>query len=303
MKRILICGSNGLLGQRLALMLGNRTEYEVLNTSHHRSFVFDHHLFDYTQLDLTRKSDVKSLISSFQPDVILNAAAATNVDWCESHREEAWNINVLGAEHLVEGARKVGARLIHVSTDYVFDGKSAPYTEQAKPSPINYYGKTKLAGENAIRIADIQYSIVRTVVVFGSGQRVKRNFALWVVDSLRKGEAIRCADDQISTPTFVGDLAHGIIRIAELGKTGLYHIAGSERTSRFDFARKIAEAFNLEGSGISPVSTSELYQTAARPLDTTLVTLKAETELGLKTSDITQGITLLKRELNTAGKN
>jgi len=114
MKRVLICGSNGLLGQRLALMLGGRTEYEVLNTSHHRSFVFDDRLFDYTQLDLTRKSDVKSLISSFQPDVIMNAAALTNVDWCEDHREEAWNVNVVGVENLVEAARKVDARVIRL---------------------------------------------------------------------------------------------------------------------------------------------------------------------------------------------
>ncbi|HEX9614728.1 MAG TPA: dTDP-4-dehydrorhamnose reductase [Bacteroidota bacterium] len=303
MKRILLCGSNGLLGQRLALMLGNRTEYEILNTSHHRSFVFDNHLFDYTQLDLTRKSDVKSLISSFQPDVILNAAAATNVDWCETHREEAWNVNVHGVEHLVEGARKVGARLIHVSTDYVFDGKSAPYSETDKPNPINYYGKTKLAGENAIRIADIPSAIVRTVVVFGSGQHVKRNFALWVIESLTRGEAIRCVNDQFSTPTFVGDLAHGIIKIGELEKSGLYHISGSERISRYDFGIKIAAAFNLDASLIAPVPTSELHQAAPRPQDTTLITLKAETELGLKTTDVSQGVTLLKREFQTAGKN
>src|SRR3970282_2332987 len=98
MKRILSGGSNGLLGQRVALMFGGRTEYEVLNTSHHRSFVFDDRLFDYTQLDLTRKGDVKSLISSFQPDVIMNAAALTNVDWCEDHREDVWNGNVVAVE-------------------------------------------------------------------------------------------------------------------------------------------------------------------------------------------------------------
>src|SRR3989338_2974286 len=108
MKRILICWANGLLGQRLALMLSTQTEYEVLNTSHHRSFVFDDRLFDYTQLDISRKGDVKSLISSFQPTVIINAASATNVDWCEDHREEAWNANVVGVENLIDAARQVG---------------------------------------------------------------------------------------------------------------------------------------------------------------------------------------------------
>jgi len=101
MTRVLICGSNGLLGQRLALLLCSQTQYEVLNTSHHRSFVFDRRLFDYTQLDIRSKSDTKSLISSFQPEVILNAAALSDVDWCEEHREEAWKVNVVGVENLI----------------------------------------------------------------------------------------------------------------------------------------------------------------------------------------------------------
>jgi len=275
----------------------------VLNTSHHRSFVYDHRLFDYTQLDLTRKSDVKSLISSFQPDVIMNAAGATNVDWCETHREEAWNVNVRGVEHLIEGARKVGARLIHVSTDYVFDGKSGNYAEKDKPNPINYYGKTKLAGENAVRISDIDHAIVRTVVMYGYGHQVKRNFALWVIDCLKAGTSIRCVDDQVSTPTYVGDLATGILKIAELEKSGLFHIGGSERISRYDFAIRIAKHFDLDSSSIARIKSSELKQNAARPMDTTFVILKAEIELGLKPSNVGQGLTLLKREIQTAGKN
>lgn len=303
MKRIMICGSNGLLGQRLALMLGSQTEYEVLNTSHHRSFVFDHQLFDYTQLDITRKSDVKSLISSFQPDVILNAAAATNVDWCETHREEAWKVNVNGVENLVEAARKVGAKLVHVSTDYVFDGKSDHYCEDDKPDPVNYYGKSKLAGENAIRISEIPWSIVRTIVLYGHGMNVRRNFALWVIDSLKAEKPIKCVDDQIGNPTYVSDLAFGLIKIFELNRTGIYHICGCERISRYHFALKIAETFGYDPSMIQRSKSSDLYQAAPRPLTTTFVTLKAETELGLKAMDINQGLSLLKRELQIARKN
>jgi len=303
MRRFLVCGSNGLLGQRLALMLGGQTEYEVLNTSHHRSFVFDHHLFDYTQLDLTRASDVKSLVSSFQPDVIINAAGATNVDWCEEHREEAWAINVTGVEHLVEASRKVGATLIHVSTDYIFDGKTGNYREDDRPNPQNYYGKTKLAGENAIRIAGIDYAIVRTVVLYGTGYRVKRNFALWVLDNLKSGTSIRCVDDQISCPTYVSDLAFGILKIAELEKTGIFHITGSEAVSRYEFAVRIARAFGLDTGLIRRIKTSDLPQRAMRPMNTTMITLKAETELGLKASNIGQGITLLKQELQSMGRN
>lgn len=303
MRRILICGSNGLLGQHLALMLSTRTEYEVLNTSHHRSFVFDDRLFDYTQLDLTRKGDVKSLISSFQPDVIMNAAAATNVDWCEIHREDAWNVNVVGVENLVEAARKVGARLIHVSTDYVFDGKTGNYSESDQPNPINYYGKSKLAGENAIRISEIPHAILRTIVVYGHGIGVKRNFALWVIESLRAGTSIRCVDDQVGNPTFVGDLALGMIKSAELERNGLYHVCGSELVSRYGFAVAIADVFGFDAGLIQRTTSDQLSQKAARPLRTGFVTVKAEAELGLRTMNVVQGVTALKQELQASRRN
>lgn len=303
MKRILICGANGLLGQRLALMLSTQTEYEVLNTSHHRTFVFDRELFDYTQLDITRKSDVKSLISSFQPTVIINAASATNVDWCETHREEAWKANVVGVENLIEATRKVGARLIHVSTDYVFDGKQGPYKEDDRPNPISYYGKSKLAAENALRISDVPFAIVRTIVLYGNGINVKQNFALWVINSLKAGKNIRCVDDQISNPTYVNDLSFAIVKIFELNREGLYHVCGSESISRFDFAMRIAEVFDFDAGLIERVKSDSLQQTAPRPPVTGFITLKAESELGLKPMDTRQGLTLLKRELQNTRKN
>lgn len=297
MKRILICGSNGLLGQRLSLLLCNNTAYEVLNTSRERSFVFDNRLYDYTQLDITHKGDVKSLVSSFQPSVIINAAAATNVDWCETHREEAWNVNVVGVEYLVEASRKVGARLIHISTDYVFDGKNGPYAEDAKPNPISYYGKAKLASENAMRTGGIPHAIVRTIVLYGKGIEVKNNFPLWVISSLRSGQRIRCVDDQISNPTHVSDLAQAILKIFELDRAGLYHVCGRETISRYDFALKVAEVFGLDGSLIDRIKTSQLAQPAPRPMVTGFVTLKAETDLGLKLMDVKEGLTLLRSEL------
>jgi dTDP-4-dehydrorhamnose reductase len=298
MKRVLICGSNGLLGQRLSLLLSSNTAYEVLNTSRERSFVFDDRLFDYTQLDITQKGDVKSLVSSFQPSVIINAAAATNVDWCETHREEAWNINVVGVENLVEAARKVGAKLIHVSTDYVFDGKNGPYAEDDQPNPISYYGKGKLASENATRTGGIPYSIVRTIVLYGSGLQIKNNFALWVIRSLRSGERIKCVDDQISNPTHVSDLAQAILKIFELDKTGLYHVCGRETVSRYDFALQAADIFGLDSHLIARIKSSELSQPAPRPMVTGFVTLKAETELGLKLMNVKEGLMLLKSELH-----
>jgi dTDP-4-dehydrorhamnose reductase len=303
MKRILICGANGLLGQRLSLMLSTQNDYEVLNTSVERSFVYDNKLFDYNQLDVTNRSDVKSLISSFQPNVILNAAAATNVDWCESNREEAWKVNVTAVENLAEASRKVGAQLIHVSTDYVFDGKNGPYDETAKPNPLGYYGKTKLASENAIRSAAIQHTIVRTNVLYGSGIGVKANFALWIIKSLKAGKQIAVVDDQFGNPTFVGDLAMAMIKAFELNREGIFHIGGGDQLNRYDFAIQAAEVFNLDVSLIKRIKTSDLKQASPRPMVSGFITLKAETQLGMRFLTVKEGLTLLKHELQSNGRN
>ena len=297
MKRILICGSNGLLGQRLALMLSTQTDYEVLNTSRHRTFVFDHKLFDFTQLDITRRGDVRSLVSSFQPDVILNAAARTDVDWCEEHREEAWGTNTVGVENLIDAAKKVRARLIHVSSDYVFDGKGGPYREEDRPNPINYYGKTKLASENALRVSGLGYAIIRAMVMYGAGIDVKENFALWAVRRLHRGQRIRCATDQVSNPTSVTDLAFAVVRAFESREDGLFHVCGSDRLSRYEFAAQIADVFGYDPRLIEPVTTEELSQSARRPAAIGYITLKAETVLGVRPMGTRQGLALFRREL------
>jgi dTDP-4-dehydrorhamnose reductase len=303
MKRILICGANGLLGQRLSLMLSTQTDYEVLNTSVERSFVFDNILFDYNQLDITNRSDVKSLASSFQPDVIFNAAGATNVDWCESNREETWKANVTAVENLIDAARKVGAKLVHVSTDYVFDGKNGPYDEEAKPHPIGYYGKTKLASENAVLTSEIQHTILRTIVLYGNGIGVKPNFPLWVISSLKSGKQINVVDDQIGNPTYVGDLALAMIKSFELNRSGIFHIGGGEQLSRFDFALLIANVFNLDRSLIRCIKTRDLHQASPRPMLSGFITLKAETQLGMHFLTVKEGLTLLKHELQHVGRN
>ena len=300
MKRILVVGANGLLGQQLALLFDRESKYELLNTSHHPSFSLNHRpLLDYTQLDITSKSDVKSLVTSFRADVIINAAAMTNVDVCESQRELAWKINVHGVENLVNVARTLGAKVIHVSTDYVFDGHRGPYVEEDRPNPINYYGKTKLASENVVRTGDARYAIVRTIVLYGTGIKVKPNFALWVIENLRNRKPIKAAIDQVSNPTYVHDLAFGILRIVEQEAEGIYHLSGSERLSRYEFARKIGEVLAFDTGLIEQVKTEDLCQKARRPLNTGFITLKVETELGIKPCDVTKGLTMLKRELRS----
>jgi dTDP-4-dehydrorhamnose reductase len=235
--------------------------------------------------------------------VILNAAGATNVDWCETNREEAWKANVTAVENLAEAARKVGAKLVHISTDYVFDGKNGPYDEEAKPNPVGYYGKTKLASENAVLVAEIPHTILRTIVLYGSGIGVKQNFALWVIGSLKSGKQITVVDDQLGNPTFVSDLAMAMIKSFELNRQGIFHIGGGEQLSRYDFAVKAAEIFGLDASLIKRIKTSDLNQPSPRPMLSGFITLKAETQLGMHFLNVTEGLTLLKREMHYNSKN
>ncbi|MDD8017741.1 MAG: dTDP-4-dehydrorhamnose reductase [Bacteroidota bacterium] len=303
MKRILVCGSNGLLGQKLAWMLAANSEFEVLHTSHHRNFFLAHQPLDYTQLDISNRSDVKSLVSSFRPDAILNAAAMADVDQCEKEREQAWKVNVVGVENLVEVARRINAKLVHISTDYVFDGKTPPYDEQSRVNPINYYGKTKLAGENVVLIGDIDFAILRTIVVYGTGVNVRNNFALWVIRNLQEGKNIRCFDDQISNPTHVQDLAQAMINCAVENRKGIYHTAGAEIVSRYDFALRAAEIFGLDKELIERSKSSASSFPAVRPLNTSFTIGKAKKEIHYHPMNVTQGLELLKKELQGINLN
>jgi dTDP-4-dehydrorhamnose reductase len=297
MKRILVCGSNGLLGQKLAWLFNNESDYEVLHTSHHRSFVHDRMLIDYTQLDITNRSDVKSLVTSYRPDIILNAAAMTNVDACEREKEKAWKVNVTAVENLVEVCRRIDAKLIHVSTDYVFDGKTGNYTEEDRVNPINYYGKTKLAGENVILSSGIDHAILRAVVVYGFGTNVKNNFALWVVANLNEKKNIRCVDDQISNPTNVFDLANAMKEIIDHNISGLFHICGAETVSRYDFAVRAAEVFGYDPQLIQRIKTTDLQQIAPRPLNTSMLFDKAKQAFHYHPMNVTHGLQMLQQEI------
>lgn len=296
--RVLITGCHGLLGQKVLKVFLKSTSAEILATAKEPKTFLDLKGFDYTMLDITNRSDVKNLVVYFNPDVIVNTAAYTNVDGCELNRELAWRVNVEGVRNLVHSARRVDAKLIHISTDYIFDGKNGPYDENAIPNPINYYGRTKLASENEIKIGGIRFAILRTNVLYGVGRNVKSNFALWLYNKLSSGEKIKVVTDQIGNPTYVDDLAFAILKVVEFDKEGIYNVGGRDFVSRYDFALKLAEIFSFDHELIIPVKTSELNQVAPRPLKSGLITLKAEAELGLKPYGVEDGIRQFKFELD-----
>ena len=293
--RILIIGANGMLGQRSVDFYSNLNNFELMALSIEDKPVFNG--VDYISCDITNREKVKKTVYDFCPDYIVNAAAYTNVDKSEIERECTWKLNVKAVEHIAEAARVIDAHVIHISSDYIFDGKNGPYSERAVPNPLGYYGRTKLASENALKISGSIYTILRTNVLYGTAPDSRPDFVKWVVRSLRDNEKIRIVTDQINNPTFIDDLVQAISKIVEFGKTGVYNIGGREFLSRYDFTLMIADYFQLDNLLIKPIVTKELKQAARRPLKSGLITLKAETELGYKPHTINEALTEMKREL------
>ncbi|MBK7630923.1 MAG: dTDP-4-dehydrorhamnose reductase [Ignavibacteriales bacterium] len=294
-RRILVAGANGMLGQRVVEFYSSLNDVELLSTSVEEKSVFEE--LDYLQCDISNRNDIKKIIKDFCPDFIINAAAFTNVDLSETERELAWKINVKGVEHLSESARVLDSHLIHISTDYIFDGKNGPYLENDIPNPLGYYARTKLASENVLKLSGIKYTILRTNVLYGTAKFSRPDFVKWVVDSLLTKKPIKIVDDQINNPTFIDDLVQGINKIVELQKEGIYNIGGSQFLSRFDFTLMIADYFNLDKSLISKIKTEDLNQPARRPLKSGLITIKAQSELGYWPHTIIQALELMRTEL------
>lgn len=294
--KVLLTGSNGLLGQAITSIFSRESDIELIQTSAEEKSYLDYG-YTYKTLDITQKDDVKKNVEFYEPDVIINCAAFTNVDKCETERELTWKINVDGVKNLIIAARRSGSKIVHFSTDYIFDGKNGPYIESSVPNPISFYGREKLASENSLITSDIRFTIIRTLVLFGIGNKVKPNFALWMLEELRNNRPVNIVTDQISNVTMIDDLAFGTLKIVEKDCSGIYNIAGSDILSRYDFALKMCEVFKLNKSLVMPITTAMLNQPAPRPLRSGLITLKMESELGFRTMDSLESLRLLKVQL------
>jgi dTDP-4-dehydrorhamnose reductase len=295
--RILVIGSNGMLGQRLAQYYASRRDkFELLCASIEKESAIES--VPYKTVDITDKNSVKKIILDFFPDFVINAAAYTNVDKAETEREEAWKLNVTGVENLAFYSWTIDAHLIHISTDYIFDGKNGPYIETDRPCPISYYGRTKLAAENSIRANGVRYTILRTNVLYGPAKGGKPDFVKWVINSLKENKVINIVTDQFNNPTFTDDLVNGIAKTIEFRKEGIYNIGGKEILSRYEFTQRIADYFKLDKKLIRPVLTKDLNQPAPRPLKSGLIILKASTELGYQPHSIEETFAIIKSDLN-----
>lgn len=308
--KYLITGSNGLLGQHLVKQLKEQGNHEVIATSRGDNRLKDKAGYRYVPLDIQNSDEVHHLILAEKPDVIIHGAAMTQVDDCETKKDLCWQTNVLATQYLIEAAQKTGARFLLVSTDFIFDGESGPYQEDALPNPISYYGMSKLAAEMMLLTSGLRAAIARTVLVYGIAEDMSRsNIVLWVKNSLEQGKHIRVVDDQWRTPTLVQDLAKGCRQIAEKLLQGkpqpgreeqvqVFNISGKDLLSPYDMAVKVADYFNLDASLIERADASTFSQTARRPPKTGFIIDKARRELGYEPGSFEDGLAEMAKSLS-----
>jgi dTDP-4-dehydrorhamnose reductase len=296
LNKILLTGANGLLGQKTTEVFARESDHELL-LSDIQGKAEEPRKFRYIPLDITNKELVKDCVKKHRPDIIINAAAFTNVDGCETERELSWRVNVDAVKNLIIASRISNAKVVHISTDYIFDGKNGNYDESSTANPKSFYGRGKLASENALIASGVEYTIIRTMIIYGNGTNVKQNFALWLIDQLSNDRPVTIVDDQFGQPTMVDDLGLALLRIVDRNKTGIYNLCGNEYLSRYDFSLKLADIFEFDRKLILPIKTKELNQAAERPMNSSFILLKAETELGIKPLNVTEGLYMLKHQL------
>jgi len=259
--KVLITGINGLVGNSL---------HKLLEKSDHKLFCSSRNLEGLAKyrVDVSKKDEVDSFFKSYRPDAVINTAAMANVDLCEIEKEMCWDTNVRGIQNLVEACERYGVHLTHISTDYIFDGKkeSGIYTEDDEANPQGYYAKSKLEGEKVIIGSEISYSILRTILVYGSHENL--NIVTFVKKSLEENKRINLVSDQVRMPTFVDDLSRACITASEKKVEGVFNVCGPEQMSYIEIGYRVADFFSLNKGLINHVKTSDLKQKAERPFKT-----------------------------------
>lgn len=291
-QKLLVTGASGLLGDwtvRLAESKYNVTPTDIIKPTHPNA----------VEADLTDSAGVHRLFSKVRPDIVIHAASETNVDRCETEKDRAWKINVEGTKNVAQQCQLIGAKLIYISTDYVFGGEKGLYNEEDLPNPVDFYGLTKLEGEKNSKRVSENCAVLRTSVLYGR-HPWKQDFATWVINKLKQNQEISVVNDHFNTPTLAENLSCIALEVATSDLKGIFHTSGCERISRYDFAKRIAQAFKLDSSFIKPISMKELKAwTAKRPRDSSLDTTKIQKQLRTKPLNINEGLSKLKEEMKT----
>lgn len=289
--KLLLTGANGFLGFYLSELFITEG-HELLATGRGvcRLPYTNRERFSYASMELADRSQIHELVNNFKPDQIIHAGAVGKPDDCELQPELARRINTEGTRYLLEAAHSVGASFCYISTDFVFDGLKGNYQEDDLRNPVNHYGKTKLEAELLTEKFEGDWSIIRTVLVYGKPMTGRSNLLSIVQERLRKGESYRVVNDQVRTPTYVGDLANGIARVVNRKATGVFHISGEEILTPYEMACQTAEYLKLDRSLISKTNSDTFQQPAKRPLLTGLNIQKAKQELGFSPISFAEGL-------------
>jgi len=282
-QRIAVTGASGLLGRALIPHLLAQGHEVVAGI--HQSDVETPGDATKLQLDLLNRKSIQRFVNEANPDVIIHSAAWTDVDGCEREHDKAEFLNATATEHLLEAVGELNCRVVYISTDYVFDGRSGPRSEDDPPAPINIYGLTKLQGEKAVRKAGAQHAIVRSSSFLGVGSGDRLTFVEAMVRRMKSDPPLKVAIDQRANVTPVDYLARGIAEIATNGYEGVWHVAGKDILSRFELARQLTQLFDLDEDLVEPVKFEELNRVAPRPLDGGLLSNRALTIPPISLSD------------------
>jgi dTDP-4-dehydrorhamnose reductase len=300
LKKILITGSNGLLGQAIVTtMLEENKIHLAYGCSNKRNICAALPENQFSVLDVTEYQEVLKLFKEIKPDIVIHTAGKTNVDACELHPVSCQKVNVEGARNVALASKHIGAHLIHLSTDFIFDGKAGPYDEHDEPYPQSVYGRCKLESELIVSSILPNSAIIRTALVFGWFPEMSRgNFMVWVKKSLEENREIRVVCDQFRTPTYIYDLANACLKAAELKVGGVFHVSGSEFYSVFEFAQMIADVFGLPRQLIKPIETHILNEPAKRPYITGFEIGKASRILHYSPTPLTEALAEIKESID-----
>lgn len=289
--KTLIIGANGFTGRRILQHLSLHGGYELTGCSLHDD-ILPGSKHRFVQADINNHTAIRQLIEEIHPKVVINASALSVPDYCESHQAEAMATNVLAVENMARCCEKTRSRFIHLSTDFVFDGKKGSlYTEEDIPAPLNYYGWSKYKGELAVAANCSNYANVRVVVVYGKALPGQHGNILQLVKNrLEAGQEIRVVSDQYRTPTWVQDIATGVEKLMHVSQNGTYHISGGECLSIAEIAYRVADYFKLDRSLIFPVTTDEMHEVIPRPRFSGLSIEKAKRDLGYSPHSLEEGM-------------
>ena len=292
--KVLITGSNGLLGQKLVdYCIAAKIDFVPTSKGDNRNSKCPSELYD--PMDITNREEVLKVISKHQPTHVVHTAAMTNVDQCELNPEMCELINVTATKYLVEACNKVGAHFQLLSTDFVFDGEKGNYVEEDEMNPLSVYAKSKVDAEAIVKSeSTTDNSIVRTIIVYGNAENLtKSNIIAWAKTALEKGDPLTIVDDQFRAPTWAEDLAAGCMGVFEHQKTGVFHVAGPETMSIFELVVRIGKHFNLETNQVSKISSSTLNQAAKRPPKTGFNMSKAYEQINYKPHTLEETLTVI----------